>query len=115
MSNNNFPGIGFKNNGRNYNFFQKQTVSWPTFGGNSVDGYQPDTVITFATYTVIFTNYGSAVVEYSFNGNSIDGELTVFGTNPQRSHLVFENRPISMIWFRSSGSSQIAIEAWGIR
>lgn len=117
MPTNNFPGIGYITQGRDYNFFEKVAVSASTFGGGSVDGYQPDLIITFSTQTIIFTNYGSAIVEYSFNGQTVHGELTVFGTNPQRSSLTFENRTGSLIWFRmqSGGSATVAVEAWGIR
>ena len=111
---NNYPGIGYKKQGFSFNFFQKVAVAATTFGGESTDGYQPDLIIPFSTSSVIFTNYGSAIVEYSFNGNYVAGELTVYTVNPQRSSLVFENRPISMIWFRmqSGGAATVAVEAW---
>lgn len=118
MPTNNFPGIGYKNQGRDYNYFQKTAVSATVFGAGSVDGYQPDQIITFATFGVIFNTEGSSTntVEYSFNGNTVHGEL-VPGTN--RATLNFSNRPISMIWFRvkagSSGPITVSVEAWGIR
>lgn len=118
MPTNNFPGIGYKLQGRDYNFFQKVAVNTATFGGGSVDGYQPDMIITFATYGMIFNTEGSSTntVEYSFNGQTAHGEL-VPGTN--RATLTFLNRVESMIWFRvkagSSGPITVSVEAWGIR
>ena len=111
---NNYPGIGYKKQGFSFNFFQKVVVAAATFGGESTDGYQPDLIIPFSTSSVIFTNYGASVVEYSFNGYNIHGELTIYGTNPQRSSLLFQNRPVSMVWFRmqSGGSATVAVEAW---
>lgn len=115
MTTNNFPNIGYKNQGYDFNFFKKVAVNTATFGGGSVDGYQPDIVITFSTSGVIFNTEGSSTntVEYSFNGNTVHGEL-VPGTN--RATLTFLNRTVSMIWFRvksgSSGPITVSVEAW---
>lgn len=116
MVSNNFPGIGFKTRGRDFNFYQKIAVNWSTFGGGSVDGYQPDMIITFSTQGVLFLNEGTGVVEYSFNGNTVHGELD--STKPSVG-LTFDNRVISMIWFRvksgSSGPITVRVDAWSIR
>lgn len=118
MPTNNFPGIGYKKQGHDHNFFQKVAVSTNQFGGGSTDGYQPDLLITFSTYGVIFNTEGSSTntVEYSFNGTTVHGEL-VPGTN--RATLSFPNRVISMIWFRvkagSTGPITVSVEAWAIR
>lgn len=118
MPTNNFPGIGYKTQGRDFNFFKKVAVSATTFGGGSADGYQPDMVITFPTAGLIFNTEGSSTntVEYSFNGQTVHGEL-VPGTN--RATLTFNNRVESLIWFRvksgSSGPITISVEAWGTR
>jgi len=121
---NNFPNIGYATVGRDFNFFQKLDVTASTFGGASISGQQPDMVITFPTYSVIFTNIdanpsgtfvASKVVEYSFNGQTVHGTL---GSCPSDVVLTFNNRVISAIWFRvQSGSSgaNISVQAWGIR
>ena len=115
MPTNNFPGIGYKTLGRDFNFFQKVAVSATTFGGGSVDGYQPDIIITFTTQGALFLNEGSGVVEYSFNGTTVHGELDSGGAS---KGLSFDNRVISMIWFRvksgSSGPITISVQAWSI-
>lgn len=114
---NNFPGIGKKTQGRDFNFYQKYEVTASTFGGHSDDGNQPDMIITFPTQSVIFLNEEtSGVIEYSFNGNTVHGELDP--TLPTRG-LTFDNRVVSMIWFRvksgSTGPLTVRVDAWGTR
>lgn len=129
MPSNNFPNIPKLTYGYAHNYFQKVAVNWTTFGGNAVDGYQPDLVINLpeVTNTVIFTNlaptfgtatpsYTTAVIEYSFDGNTVHGEL---GSAPSNVSIYFANRVISTIWFRvqtgSSGPITVSVQAWGIR
>jgi|SRR5271166_3978285 len=114
---NNYPGIGYTTYGFDYNFFQKIAVSATTFGGSSIDGYQPDTICPFTTQTVMFVNLGSGTVEYSFNGNTVHGELN--SANVNTVALTFQNRVISKIWFRvqtgSSGTINVSVQAWASR
>ena len=128
MPSNNFPGIGFTNQGYDYSFFQKFTVTASAFGNDTVDGYQPSVIINIGvpTYALILTNLTAAgtgntlvtgkVVEYSFNGNTVHGEL---GSCFQNISLTFDNRVASTIWFRtqsgSTSSSIVTVQAWGIR
>ena len=116
MATNNFPGIGHTNNGKDRNFFQKVSVTSSSFGAVSVDGNQPDMMITFLTQGAMFLNLGTGVVEFSFNGNTVHGELN--SANPS-SGLTFNDRIISKIWFRvqsgSSGPIVVSVSAWGMR
>lgn len=127
MPSNNFPNIGKLTYGYAHNYFNKIEVSWTTFGGGAVDGYQPDMIINLpeSTQAVIFTNLTAAptgtfvadsVIEYSFDGNTVHGEL---GSCLQNVMLTFDNRVISCIWFRlqsgSSGTPTVSVQAWGIR
>ena len=116
MTTNRFPGIGYNTKGRDFNFFEKVDVSTTSFGGDSVSGEQPDVHITFPTQTVMLLNEGTGVVEYSFNGTTIHGELD---STKASAGLSFDNRVVSMIWFKvkagSSGPITIAIHAWGTR
>lgn len=116
MSSNNFPGVGYKTVGKDFNFFQKIDVSATTFGGNSVSGKQPDIVITFSTQGLFFLNEGTGTVEYSFNGSTVHGELN--SANASKS-LSFDNRVVSLIWLRiksgSSGPITIRVDAWSTR
>ncbi len=117
MPTNNFPNIGYKTHGHDFNYFQKVAVNTSTFGGGSVDGYQPDMVITFSTQGAIFINEGSCVIEYSFNGTTVHGELD--SASSVTKSLTFNNRVISMIWFRvktgSTGPITVSVQAWGLR
>ena len=120
MPTNNFPGIGYKTAGVDFDFYQKLTVSATTFGGGSVDGYQPDMVIRFPTQGVVFNIQGvggSNVIEYSFNGTTVHGELSQVSAN-NRFFLTYPNRQMSMIWFRvqsGSSSATVTVEAWADR
>lgn len=113
---NNYPNIGYKTQGKDFNFYQKVEVSSSTFGGASVSGEQPDVIIKFGTRSIMLLNEetsSSQVVEYSFNGSTVHGELDP--SLPSRG-LVFDNRQISMIWLRvksgSTGPITIRIDAW---
>ena len=117
MPTNNFPNIGKTTLGKDFNFYQKLSVVATDFGSNSVDGNQPDMIITFSTQTVMFLNENtSGIVEYSFNGNTVHGELDP--TLPTKA-MTFDNRVVSKIWFRiksgSSGPITVRVDAWGIR
>ena len=125
MPTNNFPFVPKKTFGHAHDYFQKVAVNWTVFGANAVDGYQPDLVINLPepTYTVIFTNLSTptapvttSVVEYSFDGNTVHGQL---GNHINNLSLTFQNRVISCIWFRvqsgSTGPINVSVEAWGVR
>lgn len=110
--------VGKKTQGKDFNFFKKLEVSNTTFGV-AADGYESDVSITFSTQGLFLLNEETAadkVVEYSFNGNTVHGELDP--TLPSRG-LMFDNRVVCPIWFRvksgSTGPITIRVEAWGIR
>lgn len=107
--------------GRDFNFYQKVEVNWSSFGGGNADSKSPDCVITFPTQSVIFFNEETSgatdkTVEYSFNGNTVHGELDC--SLPSRT-LTFDNRVVTLIWFRvksgSSGAITVRVDAWGTR
>lgn len=114
MATNKYPKVGFKK-GRDFNFFEKVNVVAADFGSESVSGEQPDVVFTFITTSLLLLNEASSgVVEYSFNGTTVHGELDSAGTS---KGMVFDNRTVSMIWFRvksgSTGPMSVRVEAWG--
>lgn len=117
-----FPGIK-KVHGKDYNYYKELTVSWTQFGAPDgytlADGYGPDLIITFPTYGVIFANTSaSGIIEYSFNGTTVHGQLDGTAASSTTKIMTFLNRPISLIWFRvKSGSttSNITVTAWGTR
>lgn len=115
-----FPHIK-KTQGRDFNYFKSTSVSWTQFGASdgytTSDGYGPDLIITFPTNGIMFTNETSGqVVEYSFNGNTVHGQLDGTATSTTRS-LTFLNKVASVIWFRlksgSAGPAIITVTAWG--
>lgn len=115
-----------KNKGKDFSYFNKVTVTWSQFGapdgyvnvGGRFDGYGCDVFIDFTTQGIMLLNEGTAatqVIEVSFNGTTVHAELDP--TLPSRG-LVFDNRVVSMIWFRiksGSTSSTISINAWSIQ
>lgn len=98
--------------GRDFNFFQKITVTWNSFGNGSADGYSPDMFITFPTTGIMLLNEDAvSVVECSFNGTTVHDELSQVAGSKDVS---YDNRRISKIYFRlKSGSSAIiSVRAW---
>jgi len=93
-------------NGRDFNFFSRISVTSATFTDTC------DALITFPTQTVSFLLEGTGVVEYSFNGNTLHGDMDSAAST---RGLVFDKRLISKIWFRlkSGGPVTVRVEAWG--
>jgi hypothetical protein len=109
-----FSGIT-KTQGKDFNFFTKITITSGTFGATSGDGKSPDVIIPFSTQGIMLLNEDTAaVVEVSFNGNTVHDELNA--TLPSRG-VVYDNRVASLIWLRlkSGGSAVVSIRAWSIR
>jgi len=93
--------------GRDFNYYQKMDMVSSSFATNA------DVAITFPTYTVRFDLETTGVVQYSFNGTDIHGEMD---SAQASKSLLFENRQVCKIWFKLvSGSGTVRIEAWGIR
>ena|SRR3972149_1802208 len=91
--------------GVDFNYFSKITVDGYNFSNESdiylnIRGQQ--------TFSLI--NEGSAVIEYSFNGNTLHGDLT---PNSPTAALFFDNRRVTAIWFRTTAPGQVVrVEAW---
>ena len=118
-----YPRYTLKTRGPSHNYFTKTAVNWSQFGapdGYTVaDGYGADQFIPFSTYGIIFHTEGSGgtnIVEYSFDGTNVHGELI---PSTSRTTITFLNRVASMIWFRlktgASGPITVSVEAWAIR
>ena len=109
-----FTGIT-KHQGRDFNYFTKITITSSSFGGTSGDGYSPDVIIPFSTQGFMLLNEDTAaVVEVSFNGNTVHDELNP--TLPSRG-VIYDNRVNSLIWLRlkSGSSAVVSIRAWALR
>jgi len=101
--------------GRDFNFFANVI---PTITTSGVFNFDADIAITFPSYTVTFLMVGAGALQYSFNGNTIHGEMssgpiTAPTVAAQPAFLTFQNRQITKVWF--SGTGTVRVEAWGIR
>lgn len=99
--------------GRDFNFYQKLSVTATVFNTDA------DTVMKIPVRSFMLLNEGttsSQVVEYSFNGNTVHGELDP--SLPSRG-LTFDNRVANFIWFRmkagSTGPVNVRVDAWSER
>lgn len=92
--------------GKDFNFYQKFNVQSATFLPNA------DMVINIKWQRGLsIINEGNVVVEYSFNGNIVHGDLT---PNTDSSGFVWDNRSVGLIWFRvpNGGTAVVRVEAW---
>lgn len=112
MPTNEYPGYKPRR-GADYNFFKKISVVATAFGGDTIDGYQPDCVLVFTNTGLTLLNEGSGVVEYSFNGTTVHGELD---STKASAGMSFDNRVVSAMWFRiksgSTGPIVVRVDAW---
>lgn len=93
-------------NGNDRNFFTKVTVASASFGDYS------DVIIGVKFIrSLMLSNEGTGIVEYSFNGNTVHGDLT---PGKASESVAFDNRQVNKIWFRlkSGAASVIRVEAW---
>ena len=95
------------NQGKSFNLFKLVTVTDSAFPDDA------QVVINFRGQKGLsLTLYGTDPVEYSTNGNVVEGDMRA-GTPTEQ--LVFIDRRISKLWLRlkSGSSSEVRIEAWG--
>ncbi len=101
-----FTNIGKRTQGRDFNLFERVSVTSSTFQNN------PDLVVHFPNTGIMFMNEGSGIIEVSFNGNTVHTELNSADTSKT---LTFYHRQVSTIWLRvkSGGPSiNLRVEAW---
>lgn len=97
-------------NGKDFNFFQRVTVNSTQFSEIS------DVTVPFRNTNMGFLLLfeGSGIIEYSFNGNVIHGDMD---SSSGSYGLVFDNRKISAIWFRLKTAApgvSVRVEAWAV-
>jgi hypothetical protein len=87
-----------------FNYFNRVSVSHILFIED------PDVIFPFrGNPSFLLINEGVDIVEYSFNGTTVHGDLV---PNTSTSALIFNNCGISKIWFRVIGSTtDIRVEA----
>ena len=85
------------------NFFQRVAISSASFAAS------PNVNLT-GNSSFSLVNEGSGIVEYSFDGTNLHGDLV---PNTPSSALGFNNRGFNLIWFRlkSGATSNIRVEA----
>ena len=105
------------------NAYPKNTkgVDFHKFTRVTVDGYEfnedgADVVFNFRTggflsFSLVFE--GTGRIEYSFNGNTVHGDMTA-GT--PTAAMFFDNRPVFAIWFRlvSGDGGPVRVEGWRV-
>jgi hypothetical protein len=93
-------------NGFDFNLFKKPLVDVAAFPS---DPQVQMNIVGQFSFSLL--NEGTGVIEYSFNGTTVHGDLTP-GTPSQG--LFFDNRRVSAIWFRmASGiACTVRVEAW---
>lgn len=101
--------LGKKTYGKRNDFFQKPVVT------HTATGF-PDTpqvfVNLYGQFSFSLVNEGNDVVEYSFDGNNVSGDMT---PNSPTEAMFFDNRPVSRIFFRlpnGGGPATVRVEAW---
>jgi hypothetical protein len=91
-----------------YNFFDRVSVSTTNFDNHVV-------YWTFNSTGIVLVNEtetSGRIVEYSFNGTDVHGDLD---PDLATSGLAFDNRRETRIWFRlktAGGAASVRIETW---
>ena len=95
-----------RNHGRDDNYFKKLTFSNTDWNEDS-----DFTIQIIGQFSFSLLNEGDEIIEYSFNGNNLHGDMT---PGKPSAGMTFDNRRISAIWVRSpSGNpTTLRVEAW---
>ena len=90
-------------------FFERIIITSTDFG--DMDGYANILIpIRSGFLDLSLINEGAVTVEYSFNGNTLHGDMVPSTASASR---YFEGINRSKIWFRvSSGSAAVRVESW---
>jgi len=88
---------------------------WNYFDVVTVDGYDfpvvPQANFSFLSTAISFLNRSSYVIEYSFDGTTLHGDLN---PSDSSSGVMCDNRVESKVWFRAvDGYGDVRVEAWG--
>lgn len=88
-----------------HNHFQKVSVSGASFPENPQVFFDMRGVISFT-----MNNEGTGAVEYSFDGETLHGDMT---PGEGSENLKFTDRTVFKIWFRAaSGTHTVRVEGW---
>ena len=88
-----------------YNYFDVITMDGYSFPAS------PQAKFGFMSDGITLLNRGSYVIEYSFDGTNVHGDLD---PSDASISMTFEGRVESAIWFRAVGGfGDVRAEAWG--
>jgi len=98
------PAVGPNTKGQDHNFYKKVSVSSASFQTNA------DAVLIYPYTMYSIINEGPGVIEFSFNGNTLHGDMTV-GT-PSSAINVYESSS-NKVWFRlkSGATTTVRIQS----
>jgi hypothetical protein len=98
--------VGPITTGKDFNYYSSLVISGAAFPDS------PQAQISFrGPQKLRFDLTAGTTLEYSFNGNTVHGNMTV-ATNT--ATLDFHVRNNKFIWFRSSGGATVRVEAYGL-
>jgi len=85
------------------------------FENISVDGYSfptvPQAQFNFIAQGISFLNRGSKILQYSFDGTNVHGDLD---PSDASAGLTFDSRNEHRVWFKGDdGYGTVRVEAWG--
>lgn len=88
-----------------WNYFNEVTVNETSFPDD------PQVNFHFNSQGFSFLNRGAQIVQYSFDGTTVHGDLNPGDNSKER---IFDIRVECKVWFKvASGSSAVRVEAWG--
>lgn len=93
--------------GKDYNYFERVTVSGADFPEFADVHFN----FRFSNMSFSLVWEGTGVIEYSFNGNTVHGDME----NGQPTQAIFfDDRVVPGIWFRlkSGSSGTVRVESW---
>ena len=88
-----------------YNYFDVITVDGYDFPASAQARFG------FISQSITLLNRGSYVIQYSFDGSTLHGDLN---PSDESKGLTFDSRIESKMWFRAvDGYGPVRVEAWG--
>ena len=103
-------GIAKIEAGKDFHKFQRFLVDGYEFGTLS------DIIFNFRHPNLSFSLVyeGAGIIEYSFNGNTVHGDMTAGAVTEA---IFFDNRNVPGIWFRvaSGAGGNVRVEGWALR
>jgi hypothetical protein len=104
-------GIAKNTKGADFNKFDRVTIAG--FAFNDISDVTFNFRCSQMSFCLLLDGYGT--VEYSFNGNTVHGDLKA---GMPSEAIFFDNRVVNGIWFRAltpdAIGAVIRVEGWGV-